>query len=86
MEEEEIRHIVKDEVRKIMNAGRRKQDSGLPGMEFEGPFAFFWDLKDVPIESIAIGMVELLEEANRRGYTIEQVIQMAKRMSIEAKI
>ena len=61
-----------------MNAGRTKQDSCLPGIEFEGPLAFFWCLDEVPIESIAMGLVELMTEGQRRGFNLDILMKIGK--------
>jgi hypothetical protein len=50
-----------------------------PEITFEGPQGFHFDPKDAPIESLARGLVEILREAEKRGFTLAQLVAMGER-------
>ena len=51
-----------------------------PEITFEGPQGFHFDLPDAPIESLARGLVELMREAEKRGFTLDQLVAMGSRL------
>lgn len=60
----------------------------LPGIEFEGPLGMFWDEKDVPLEALIEGVVEIWRELLRRGYKEEFILEatraeFAKELEVE---
>lgn len=51
----------------------------LPSMEFEGPMGFFWNVTEVPIESLTKGMAEIWREFLRREYSETFILAMLNR-------
>ncbi|MFH0896484.1 MAG: hypothetical protein V1850_00340 [Candidatus Bathyarchaeota archaeon] len=60
-----------------------KEEGSIPGIEFEGPLGMHWLLDEVPLESIVIGIRELLVEAHRRGYSDRAIIQLVSTKNYE---
>ena len=53
---------------------------GMPGVEFEGPMGKFWPLDEVPSASLLKGMKDLLNEATRRGWKEDAIIEYLKKV------
>ena len=51
----------------------------LPKVEFEGPLGFFWDVKEVPLESLIDAIAEIFLELRRRGYPEPLIQEMVKK-------
>jgi hypothetical protein len=63
--------------------GLNKSSEGkLPEIEFEGPLGYFWHLEEVPLESLVQGIRKLFEEATRRGYKEEFIIEAVKHLRV----
>ena len=69
-----------------MKIQRRKKvlsSKVLPGMEFEGPIGYFPPIGEVPIEALAIGVKEIVEEVRRRGVREEAFLELVKSQKVE---
>jgi len=54
-------------------------------MEFEGPLGFFWDIREVPLESLIKAMAEIILELKRRGYPEPLIMEMVEKEIREAE-
>jgi hypothetical protein len=62
---------------------KKQEENNLPEIEFEGPLGKFWSLKEVPFESLVLSIRKLFEEATRRGYKEEFIIEAIKKIKSE---
>lgn len=86
--EEQRRSLRTQEVAAAIAEGNRRAlerlQGQMPAFEFEGPIGYFWLLDEVPIEAITDALVMLADQAERRGYSVEAVLQMGQRRLVEA--
>jgi len=67
-----------------MMEAKNRLKGALPEMEFEGPLGFFWDIREVPLESLIKATAEIILELRRRGYPEPLILEMVKK-EIEKK-
>jgi len=56
-----------------------KMKTDRPGIEFEGPQGFFYDVEGAPIESLADGLVQIINVGEKRGFTLDQMVALGMR-------
>ena len=64
----------------------KRREMGIPEVEFEGPFAMFWLMSEVPFEAMTKGIAEIVQELLRRGYKQEIILESVRTHSQSLEI
>ena len=56
----------------------KRQEMGMPDVEFEGPMGMFWLMEEVPFEAMTKGIAEIAQELRRRGYREEVILESVR--------